>query len=118
MLRRRSGRVMHAASERSLGYGELAAKAATLTPPDLKTVKLKDPKDYKIIGQPTQGVENPAIVTGKPIYQHRLHAPGMLFAVFQKCPVFGGKVASANLDDDQSTSGREVTRSWWTAAPI
>ncbi|HUB28078.1 MAG TPA: molybdopterin cofactor-binding domain-containing protein, partial [Terracidiphilus sp.] len=45
-----SGRVMHTASGKSLGYGELAAKAAMLTPPDPATLKMKDPKDYKIIG--------------------------------------------------------------------
>jgi isoquinoline 1-oxidoreductase beta subunit len=48
-----SGRVIHQASNRSLGYGELASKAATMTVPDFKSLKLKDPKDYKIIGTTT-----------------------------------------------------------------
>ena len=96
--RTEAGTVVHQKTGRSVGYGDLAAAAATLPVPDLATVTLKDPKDFRIIGQRISGVDNEKIVTGKPLFGIDVEVPGMVYAVFEKCPVFGGKVASANID--------------------
>lgn len=99
------GVVRHTASNRELKYTELLDKAAAVTPPALETVKLKDPTDFRVIGRNTFGVDVPAIITGKPIFGIDVSLPGMLFAVYQKCPVFGGKVVSANLDEIKKEFG-------------
>lgn len=100
-----SGKVLHKSSGRSAGYGELASKMASMTPPDLRTLKLKDPKDYKIIGHSQKGVDVHSIVTAQPIFAIDQVHPGMLYASFEKCGVFGGKVASANLDEIKKMPG-------------
>jgi isoquinoline 1-oxidoreductase beta subunit len=99
------GIVYHRNSGRALAYGDLAAKAASLAVPDLAAVTLKDPNSFKIIGKRLPGVDNAKIVTGKPLFGIDVTVPGMLYAVFQKCPVFGGTVTSANLDAVKALPG-------------
>jgi isoquinoline 1-oxidoreductase beta subunit len=100
-----AGRVHHQASNRSIGYGELAASAATMPVPDPRSLRLKDPKDYRIIGTSTKSVESHQIVTGKPLFGIDVTVPGMLYAVLQRTPVPGGRVASANLDEVRKQKG-------------
>jgi isoquinoline 1-oxidoreductase subunit beta len=136
-----AGLVVHGRSGRSLGYGALAAKAADMPVPDPAAVALKDPKSFKIIGKRLPGVDNPQIVTGRPLFGIDVTVPGMLHAVFHKCPVFGGKLTSANVerlkalpgvhdafvvraseanrsDDPQGISDGVaiVAKSWWAAS--
>jgi isoquinoline 1-oxidoreductase beta subunit len=100
-----SGSVIHTPTRRSLSYGALAAKAATLPAPDVNLVPLKDPRDFKIIGTSHPGVDSGLVVEGKPLFGIDVSVPGMLHAVFVKSPVFGGAVTSANVDAIKSLPG-------------
>lgn len=97
--------VHHRSTGRKLTYGELVATAARLPVPNEKSVQLKNPADFRLLGKRITGVDNPRIVTGQPLFGIDTKLPGMLYAVYEKCPVFGGKPTSANLDRVKSLPG-------------
>ncbi|SEI79044.1 isoquinoline 1-oxidoreductase, beta subunit [Sphingobium sp. AP50] len=122
-------------SGKSATYASLAVAAAKLPAPDPATLKLKDPADFRIIGQSIGGVDTPAIVTGKPLFGIDFKLPNMLYAVLETCPAHGGIYKSANLDavkalpgithvltikgDGTPESGFDgvaiLSKSWWSA---
>jgi isoquinoline 1-oxidoreductase subunit beta len=93
-----SSHVKHAATSRSLSYGELASKAATLPIPT--DVPLKQSKDYKIVGQRLARIDSPAKVKGEAVFGIDFRLPDMKFAVLSRCPTIGGKVSA--IDDKES----------------
>ena len=97
------GKVLHLATNRHLTYGELAAEAAKLTPP--KDVKLKDRKDFKLIGTFVKGVDNQAITTGKSLFGLDFKRKGMLIAMVQRPPAFGLKLKSFDAAVAKTMSG-------------
>ena len=116
--------VIHRPSGRKLTYGDLAAKAAELPVP--KEPKLKSPDQFRFIGKAVARLDTPEKVTGRGIYGLDVKVPGMLIATVQRCPVFGGKVASFDATKAKAIKGvRQVVQissgvavvadSYWTA---
>ncbi|MBP6774448.1 MAG: xanthine dehydrogenase family protein molybdopterin-binding subunit [Gemmatimonadaceae bacterium] len=99
------GVVHHRASKRSATYGSLATAAATMPAPDLATIPLKDPKQFKLIGTKQKTYDLKGIITGKPMFGIDVTVPGMKYASFVKCPVYGGKVKTANVEAIKAMPG-------------
>jgi isoquinoline 1-oxidoreductase beta subunit len=99
------GQVIHVSTGRKASYGSLAGQCAGVAAPDPKTVALKDPKTYKIIGHAKPQYDVKKIVTGEPLFGIDVRVPGMLYATYEKAPVFGAKVASADLDAARAVKG-------------
>src|ERR1051326_1293836 len=97
------GEVVHKASGRRVKYGALVDKAAALPVP--KTVVLKDPKDFRLMGQPIARLDIPEKVNGKAGFGLDVKRPGMLTARVVRCPVFGGKVESVNAEKAKAVPG-------------
>src|SRR5690606_36190853 len=106
-LKTERGRIIDPASGRTLTYGEVASDAVSQPVPDLETVKLKDPKDFHIIGRPISGINSPRIVRGEPIFGVDTQLPGMKYVAFERAPTFGAKLVSADVDAAKAMPGVE-----------
>lgn len=122
-----NGVISHAASGRKTSYGKVAAAASKLTSPELKSIKLKNPKDWKIAGKPMKRLDTADKVNGAKVFSIDLKLPGMLHAAIKDAPVYGSKLVSF---DDSKIKGRRGVRgvvkvddtsvavvadSWWRA---
>ena len=116
--------IRHGASGRTFSYGQVAAAAAKLEVP--KDVKLKDPKDWTLIGKSIPRFDIPTTVRGKQRYGIDTQLPGMVYAAVAQCPVFGGKVKSMDASKisgrrgilkvlDQGDFVAVVADNWWRA---
>jgi isoquinoline 1-oxidoreductase beta subunit len=121
------GVITDTASGRKTTYGKVAELASTLTPPDPKSITLKDPRKWKVAGQPYARIDTVNKVNGSKVYGADLQLPGMLCASVKSCPVFGGKLVSYDAAKVQGMRGVKgvvkvndhavavVADTWWRA---
>lgn len=96
----RNGSILHKASGRSARYETLLDIAAGLPVPEVSELKLKSrPEEFRLLGSFVPGVDNRKIITGQPLFGCDIRIEGMLYAVYEKCPAYGGKVRSANVQE-------------------
>ena len=88
------GRVIHAASNRSLGYGELASDAARSRVP--QSPPLKNPAQFRVVGKAVPRVDTLEKITGRAIYGIDVHLEGIRYAFVAASPVFNGKVGAVD----------------------
>lgn len=100
--------VVHVASGRKLGYGELAADAAKQPVPKKEELKFKSPTEYRYIGRNTPTVDLDDICAGKGTFGIDARMPGMVYASIARSPVFGGKLKS--FDDQETRKVRGVLK--------
>jgi isoquinoline 1-oxidoreductase beta subunit len=120
-----NGVITHAPSGRKTTFGKVAAAAAKREPP--ADIKLKDPKDWKIIGKSVKRLDTLPKVKGEMIYGIDVKLPGMLSAAIKACPVNGGKLKSFDADKIAAMKGVKkvvaiddnavavVADTWWHA---
>ena len=101
--RAEDSQVIHTQTKERLSYGSLAEAAGKLPVPS--DVKLKDPKELRIVGKAMKRLDSADKTCGRAEFGIDVRQPGMLHAVVARCPVIGGKVASFNADKAKAVHG-------------
>ena len=99
------GVVSHAASGQTARYGALAPQAALLPAPDVKSIVLKHPRDWKLAGRSPNRLDTAPKVNGSLKYGIDTALPGMVYAAIKACPVFGGKLVGFDAAAIQQRRG-------------
>jgi isoquinoline 1-oxidoreductase subunit beta len=102
------GVITHKPSGKKTTYGKVAAAAAKLTPPDPKSIVLKNPRQWTIAGRALRRLDTQDKLNGSKVFAADLRLPGMLSAAIKDCPVFGGKLVS--YDESQVLGLRGVKK--------
>ncbi|MFZ9661508.1 MAG: molybdopterin cofactor-binding domain-containing protein, partial [Chitinophagaceae bacterium] len=97
--------VIHKPSGKKLSYGSLASAASKMTLPS--EVKLKDPKEFKLIGKNIRNVENKNIITGKGVFGIDFKRDGMVYATIKRPPAYGLKIKSFDATEAKAVPGVE-----------
>jgi isoquinoline 1-oxidoreductase beta subunit len=123
------------ATGRTLTYGDVAGDAASMPVPEAESVKLKDEKTFRIVGNSIGGIDSHRIVKGEGIFGVDTQLPGMKYAAFERARTFGARLVSADLDAAKAVPGVEdafilksdnraeslvdgvaiIANNWWTA---
>lgn len=101
--------VVHKATGRSVGYGELAAEAARLNVPKKEQLQLKKPSEWRYIGKGAISYDLEKLCTGKAIYGMDMRMDGMVYASIERPPVFGGKVKTLDNQEALKVAGVHQT---------
>jgi isoquinoline 1-oxidoreductase beta subunit len=119
--------ITHAPTGRTVSFGSVAEAAGRLAPPAPADVPLKDPREWRLIGQPVPRLDTAMKVNGSQVYGMDLKLPGMVHAAIRACPVFGGKVSAVDSAEAERMPGVQrvlrvgdnavavVADTWWRA---
>ena len=101
--------VLHKATDRRVGFGDLASAAARISVPKKEQLQLKRPSEWRYIGKGMTSVDLALLCTGKAMYGMDARVDGMVYASIEHPPVFGGKIATLDDQDALKVAGVQQT---------